>query len=146
MEEQKLVPESAESRDALPRTVFFDRQLRQRDRTGLASVEEISTVLQQMDRGHAVLKLGALYILRRMGPTMPRSLNRESVAEAIHLRIDWKGSDPVEVRTAAIEALAALGPEAIPALREASQNDADQMVRYRAAVVMTELAPAGGGG
>jgi hypothetical protein len=105
----------------------------------LGSVDSIPTLLAQMDLGIAGLRLGALKILRRMAPALPANLDRGSLAAAVHRRISWDDSDPVAVREEAVRMLAALGPAAEPLLRSISRTDADQQVRYRAAVLALEI-------
>jgi len=108
---------------------------------GLGSIEQIPVLLKQIQSGHSSVKASALRIIRRMGPTLPGTLDRSSVAEAVFLRVGWDGGDAVEVRVEAVRALQTLGPDAIPFLQQVSRDDADQMVRYRAAVAAVELAP-----
>ena len=110
---------------------------------GLGSADEIPLLLKQLQRGHAALKASALRILRRMGPTLPSTFDRSSVAEAIHLRVGWDGSDPEDVRLAAVKALASLGDEALPFLQQAADADVNQNVRYEAAVAVFELESGG---
>jgi hypothetical protein len=105
---------------------------------GLAGIEQIPVLLSQMDGGVAPLKLGALRILRKMGPTLPDTFDATTLAEAIFLRVGWGGEDPVEVRRTAVDALGTLGVDALEQVREVSRVDADQSVRYDAAVWVLE--------
>ena len=102
--------------------------------TGIAGIDEIPVLLGQMDRGIIGLKLGALRILRKMGPTFPATLDVATVAEAVHRRVGWSGEDPVDVRVEAVRTLMAMGSAAVRQLERVSQADADQGVRYMAAV------------
>jgi hypothetical protein len=105
---------------------------------GLGGVDDIPLLLAQMDRGIAGLKLGALRILRKLGPTLPPSLDRGSVADAIQRRVAWRGRDPLETRLEAVRTLMALGAAARPQVEEVARTDADQAVRYEAAVWLVE--------
>ena len=102
--------------------------------TGIAGIDENPVLLGQMDRGIIGLKLGALRILRKMGPTFPATLDVATVAEAVHRRVGWSGEDPVDVRVEAVRTLMAMGSAAVRQLERVSQADADQGVRYMAAV------------
>jgi len=108
-------------------------------RQRLGSAEQIPVLLAQMDRGIAGLQLGALKILRRLGPTLPENLDRNALAEAIHRRIGWNGSDPAGLRVQAVKTLRALGPAAIPKLKQVARADVDQNIRYEAAVALLGL-------
>ena len=112
-------------------SVAFERRL--------ATPDEVPVLLGQMDRGIAALQFAALKILRRLGPTLPDSLNRESLAQAIFSRVLWNEAAPVVVRMEAINTLSALGTDSIPQLREISRTDSAQDVRYRAAVAAHEI-------
>jgi hypothetical protein len=112
-------------------SVAFERRL--------ATPDEVPVLLGQMDRGIAALQFAALKILRRLGPTLPDSLNRESLAQAIFRRVPWNEAAPVMVRMEAISTLSALGTDAIPQLQEISRTDSAQDVRYRAAVAAHEI-------
>ncbi len=108
-------------------------------RRRLGSAEQIPVLLAQMDRGIAGLQLGALKILRRLAPTLPQNLDRSALAEAIHRRIGWNGSDPAALRKKAVETLLAIGPAAIPKLKQVAREDVDQNIRYDAAVALLGL-------
>jgi hypothetical protein len=108
-------------------------------RRRLASAEQIPVLMGQMDRGIAGLKLGAVKILRRLGPTLPDNLDRGALAESIHRRIGWDGSDPAALRKEAVNALRALGPAAIPQLKQVAREDTDQNIRYEASVALLGL-------
>lgn len=105
----------------------------------LGSIESIPVLLAQMDRGIAGLRFGALRLLRRLAPTLPDNTDRASLAAAIHRRVAWEGTDPVPVRLEAVTTLAQLGPAALDTLEQVSRSDADQTVRYKAAVAVLEL-------
>ena len=105
---------------------------------GLGQMEHIPLLLKQMDRGIAGLKMGSLQILRRMGPTLPSSIDIGAVAASIHARIDWSGGDPVDVRMAAVKTLMAMGEPAAPSIELVSRQDANQAVRYEAAVWLVD--------
>ena len=105
----------------------------------LGSMESIPVLLAQMDRGIAGLRLGALKLLRRLAPTLPTNTDRASLAQAIYRRVAWEGADPIPVRLEAVTTLARLGPAALTTLEQASRSDADQTVRYQAAVAALQL-------
>jgi hypothetical protein len=108
-------------------------------RRRLGSAQNIPVLLAQMERGIAGLQFGALRILRRLAPTLPENLDRAALAEAIHRRVGWDGSAPLPVRQEAVDALLAIGPAAATMIRQVSRSDADQTIRYEAAVALLEL-------
>jgi hypothetical protein len=112
--------------------------LHQIGEAGIAGEGAIPVVLEQMDRHVASLTLAGLELLRRLGPALPPTFSRASLAEAIHLRISWSGSDPVPVRRLALRTLLALGAPAIPWIEKIAKEDADQTIRYDAAVAVLD--------
>lgn len=108
---------------------------------GVAGEGAIPVVLEQMGRGIAPLKEAGLALLDRLGPTLPRSFDRGSLAEAIHRRIEWSGGDPIPVRKTAVHCLVGLGPSAVPWLDRIAKEDASQEVRYEAAVAVLAATP-----
>jgi hypothetical protein len=110
---------------------------------GIAGEGAIPVVLEQMDRHIASLTLAGLELLRRLGPTLPPTFSRTSLAEAVHLRIGWSGTDPVPVRRLALRCLLALGSPAIPWIEKIAKEDADQTIRYEAAVAALEARSSG---
>ncbi len=108
-------------------------------RRRLGSAEQIPVLLAQMDRGIAGLQLGALKILQRLAPTLPDNLDGGALAESIHRRIGWNGRDPAALRKHAVKTLLAIGPAAIPKLKQVAREDVDQNVRYAAAVALLSL-------
>jgi len=112
--------------------------LHQIGEAGIAGEGAIPVVLEQMDRHIASLTLAGLELLRRLGPALPPTFSRASLAEAIHLRIAWSGTDPLPVRRQALRCLLALGSPAIPWIEKIAKDDADQAIRYDAAVAALE--------
>lgn len=108
-------------------------------RRRLGSAEQIPMLLAQMDRGIAGLRLGGLKILRRLAPTLPDNLDRGALAEAIHRRVGWDGTDPTALRKEAVNTLVAIGPAAVPKLKKVARADVDQNIRYRVAVALLDL-------
>jgi hypothetical protein len=108
--------------------------LHQIGEAGIAGEGAIPVVLEQMDRHIASLTIAGLELLRRLGPTLPPSFSRASLAEAIHVRIAWSGTDPVPVRRQALRCLLALGDSSTPWIEKIAKEDADQTIRYEAAV------------
>jgi len=115
--------------------------LHQIGEAGIAGEGAIPVVLEQMDRHIASLTLAGLELFRRLGPALPPTFARASLAEAIHLRIAWSGADPVPVRRLALRCLMALGAPAIPWIEKIAKEDADQSIRYDAAVAALEARP-----
>jgi len=112
--------------------------LHQIGEAGIAGEGAIPVVLEQMDRHIAPLTLAGLELLRRLGPALPPTFSRASLAEAIHLRVAWTGSDPVPVRRLALRSLTALGSAALPWVEKIAKEDADQTIRYDAAVAVLD--------
>ena len=117
--------------------------LHQIGEAGIAGEGAIPVVLEQIDRHIASLTLAGLELLRRLGPSLPPTFARASLAEAIHLRIAWSGADPLPVRRLALRCLVALGPTAIPWIEKIAKEDADQTIRYDAAVAALDARSSG---
>jgi len=124
---------------ASPNQLAAASAMNQAYRRRLGSVKQIPVLLAQMDRGIAGLKLGAAKIIRRLAPTLPDNLDRGALAEAFHGRIGWDGGDPAALRRESVNTLLAIGPAALPQLKQVARSDADQNIRYQAAVALLDF-------